>query len=1187
MATEQEDQEWGLVGQHKVIERVRRLVDEWRGFPLGRASDPYPDNPPRYEPAAPGEFAITETTMALLQHWFRQEPHTLGSGALFKYWPHQRRLVETFIYLHEVRRVRRTEDLYRLADLEPLGPQRDPWVKLGGELATGSGKTKMMSLLVAWWHLNAVTDPGNSLGAGRHAIVIAPGLFVRDRLFQDFFPPHGGTPVFFADPVIPPELESSWSLKVYSPVTCPLRLDPEEGALVVTNYHQLLRTRAEAPETARKAPEQRTLEMLFELREPERLEAIQSPLIERFARSRGLLVLNDEAHNVGDEPGHARFEEKARERAALGGDDESIERAWIRSIRRLNGSDAAAGRVTLQVDMSATLFEEAGADKKPARGGRSVTTFKPADRFRHTAVHYGLPDAIRDGIVKRPILERLEVRNRKTGAVESPIREGQPNAWEKYRNLLMTGIERWKKVREQLADEGDPRKPILFIMCDDKNEAREVANYLAHGEASRETIVRTPTGFRDEETGETLFVETGADGVTHSTVIEIHIGEREDRSDADWERVRQAVNAVDHDEIPDPTGSKDEHGRPILIPNPYNVVVSVMMLKEGWDVRNVKVIVPLRPCDSRTLTEQTLGRGLRKMHAPMIEEDGSVSMKDEELYVIEHPSFAAVLDQIKDIVEEKSSEDITHAREYVPILQRADEAEREQTAVRLVKFEGLVEVVSNWSEGFDFARVPALVPRVAWMDQIGEIEIHTFLKRAMAAAEEEGQEFIVPEAPTYQSFDHVIEVAHVRPLLRELRVSHQHKNAVKEVVRRYLEQKTFALPAGVPLAFDRAIEAGQGRIALANLARAEVIEGIRGILVPALHEAITAQRRATRANMSERRSSELPNYQALKKFVRDAPARCNFDRQAMGNEDERRVAMLLDQCSDVVGWVYNHRSGVGYAIVYDWQGYTARYFPDFIVRARIGEVFHNFIIEVKGRLDDRDKEKARRGRAHCEILTEYDGEPWHYLMLIENAPVNRNDISWWSQASVKSMVDLLARMERLPLFPDETTQARPEVAVVPDVRRDEEFQVAVPVHDLTSSAGSFSDVQSPSMVGWMRIQSTRRMERRMFVARVSGHSMEPSIPDGSWCLFRAFAAGEAPSATSLDGRRVVVQLRDEADPDLGGQYTLKRWRVTRLLSGGAVEEIELRPDNPSHQPWRMRAEDGEIRVVAEFLEVVG
>ncbi len=118
------------------------------------------------------------------------------------------------------------------------------------------------------------------------------------------------------------------------------------------------------------------------------------------------------------------------------------------------------------------------------------------------------------------------------------------------------------------------------------------------------------------------------------------------------------------------------------------------------------------------------------------------------------------------------------------------------------------------------------------------------------------------------------------------------------------------------------------------------------------------------------------------------------------------------------------------------------------------------------------------------------------------------------------------------------------------------------VHDLASQAGSFSEVQSPSCIGWMRIESTRRLDRRMFVARVVGHSMEPGVPDGSWCLFRAFAAGEASAAMSLDGRRVVVQRRDDVDPELGGHYTLKRWKVSHVLPGGTVDEIELRPDNP-------------------------
>jgi hypothetical protein len=59
------------------------------------------------------------------------------------------------------------------------------------------------------------------------------------------------------------------------------------------------------------------------------------------------------------------------------------------------------------------------------------------------------------------------------------------------------------------------------------------------------------------------------------------------------------------------------------------------------------------------------------------------------------------------------------------------------------------------------------------------------------------------------------------------------------------------------------------------------------------------------------------------------------------------------------------------------------------------------------------------------------------------------------------------------------------------------------------------------------------------------------------------------------------------DSETGGKYTLKRWRVTKFTAEGGVQEIELRPDNPDHKPRKFTPEDREIRVVAEFLEVVG
>ncbi len=145
----------------------------------------------------------------------------------------------------------------------------------------------------------------------------------------------------------------------------------------------------------------------------------------------------------------------------------------------------------------------------------------------------------------------------------------------------------------------------------------------------------------------------------------------------------------------------------------------------------------------------------------------------------------------------------------------------------------------------------------------------------------------------------------------------------------------------------------------------------------------------------------------------------------------------------------------------------------------------------------------------------------------------------------------------------------------------------VPVYDLAVAAGAFSASQEPTPTGWAQVQVGRTLDARMFVARVAGRSMEDAVPDGSYCLFRAFEAGTAPGALALEGRRVVVELRQDGDADLGGRYTLKRWKVVKGDGDGGALEIALVPDNPGFPSMRLRTEDGEVRVVAELLEVLG
>jgi hypothetical protein len=158
------------------------------------------------------------------------------------------------------------------------------------------------------------------------------------------------------------------------------------------------------------------------------------------------------------------------------------------------------------------------------------------------------------------------------------------------------------------------------------------------------------------------------------------------------------------------------------------------------------------------------------------------------------------------------------------------------------------------------------------------------------------------------------------------------------------------------------------------------------------------------------------------------------------------------------------------------------------------------------------------------------------------------------------------------------------IAVLDSVASDEQFQGALPVYDLAAKAGSWGREVIPDVAGWARVPH-RPLDPSMFIAKVVGHSMEPGISDGAWGLFRAFSNGYQPSATAIDGRRVLVRLASKADPETGA-YTLKRWKVSKFGGGGEILEVSLRPDNKAFKPLLVKA-DGDVSVVAEYLETVG
>jgi hypothetical protein len=152
---------------------------------------------------------------------------------------------------------------------------------------------------------------------------------------------------------------------------------------------------------------------------------------------------------------------------------------------------------------------------------------------------------------------------------------------------------------------------------------------------------------------------------------------------------------------------------------------------------------------------------------------------------------------------------------------------------------------------------------------------------------------------------------------------------------------------------------------------------------------------------------------------------------------------------------------------------------------------------------------------------------------------------------------------------------------------DERFVTCVPLVPLQAAAGGFGRPQflAEGNWDWVQLDTGHRLKPGMFVAQVVGKSMEPRIPDGSYCLFAS------PVGGSRQGRTVLVQLSDRADPETGQRYTVKRYESEKATSEDGTwrhVKITLRPNNPDFESIVLTSDDEEnLKVVAELVQVLG
>ncbi len=183
---------------------------------------------------AGGYKGVTDTTRLLLNHWFSTD-HKSRTNVPFKYHASQQEAIETLIFVWEFEKVRTRKGLlerYAQTLKDVRLPPYDEFARYCTKMATGSGKTKVMALAIAWQFFNAVREEEIAKDYAKTFLLIAPNVIVLERLRLDF----AGGRIFRSDPVIPKELEIFWDFD------CIMRGDAEkahaEGTLFLTNIQQ-------------------------------------------------------------------------------------------------------------------------------------------------------------------------------------------------------------------------------------------------------------------------------------------------------------------------------------------------------------------------------------------------------------------------------------------------------------------------------------------------------------------------------------------------------------------------------------------------------------------------------------------------------------------------------------------------------------------------------------------------------------------------------------------------------------------------------------------------------------------------------------------------------------------------------------------------------------------------------------
>jgi type III restriction enzyme len=847
-----------------LVNKIRPRVDAWRIADY------------------PGASGITRR---LLKHWHDTEQRE-GSRRFFFC---QLEAIETLMWLAEA------------AESERVGIKipgdSGEFTRLCSKMATGSGKTILMSMLITWQVVNKVTYPQDKRFS-KNILVIAPGLTVKNRL-EVLIPGSAGN-YYQEFQIIPPGLED----KLRQGQTCRVQ---------VRNWHKL------DWESEEQIGKRRSVDKRGALSD----EAYVREVLGEMHSAENILVINDEAHHAWRVPPKVKI-------AGVSKDELKEATKWVGGLDRIH----RARRILTCYDLTATPFAPTGRKS-------SEETL-----FGWIVSDFGLNDAIESGLVKTP---RVVVRD--DGELNSKYKskfyhiytdlEVKPDLNRKVEphtplpDLLGKGYyflgKDWLETAKAWKEGNIKTPPVMITVANLTHTAARVQYAFEHKRirieelCDAEKILHIDSKVLDEAEAqeepaeglvEAAVVDEADEGLTEESAEENGVGRKKKLTKKDRaELLRKTVDTI---------GRESQPGEQI------QNVISVGMLSEGWDAKTVTHIMGLRAFTSQLLCEQVVGRGLRRTSYDVDEATGLFRPEYVNIFGVPFtflphegsadappPPPATGKTRIEPVAERRAQYEMTW-----PNVIRIDHEYRPQLSLDTDKVKRLV------LDAYQTPMIAELAPMIDGkpdFTKLKEIHLEELARRfrMQRIVFETASEVYDLMSPTWKGSREYLLAQLVR------------------LVERYID--TGRVVVDPPL-FN---EDDKRRRIVITLNMTKIVQHIWEAI--RFENALTLEPVFDTERPIRSTGDMLPWYsgKACEHTKRSHINMCVYDSRWEANE-----SLELDRNQNVRAWVKNDH--IGFEITYSFKGIIHKFRPDYLVRLTNGKTL---ILEVKGQDDQQQQTK--------------------------------------------------------------------------------------------------------------------------------------------------------------------------------------------------------------------------------------